>query len=143
TLEAHLALPERERLPGGDSQLPLDRIEPGHGLGHGVLDLQPRVHLHEVELAAIEQELDGARTHVADLARDHERRGAQPLAQRLGEPRRRRLLDELLMAALRRAVALAQVYEIAAAVGEHLHPDLTQRGPITLQEAHHAADRNL
>src|SRR5207245_9816477 len=101
TLSLHdalpISLPERQRLPGGDSQLPLDQIEPSHSLGHGVLHLQPRVHLHEVELAAIEQELDGARAHVADLARDHERRGAQPLAQRPRQPARRRLPDELLM----------------------------------------------
>ena len=40
---------ERQRLAGGDAELPLDQIEPGDRLGHRMLDLQPRVHLHEPE----------------------------------------------------------------------------------------------
>jgi hypothetical protein len=45
------ALPvlQRQRLAGGDAQLPLDQVEPGDHLGDRVLDLQARVHLHEVE----------------------------------------------------------------------------------------------
>ena len=43
-------LAERQRLPRGDAELPLDQVEPGDELGDGVLDLQARVHLHEEEL---------------------------------------------------------------------------------------------
>ena len=50
----------------GDGQLLLDDIDAGHHLGHGMFDLQPGVHLQEVEVArAIEQELDGAGVAVA------------------------------------------------------------------------------
>ena len=72
---------ERQRLAGGDAELPLDQVEAGDRLGHRVLDLQPRVHLHEVEGAVrLEQELDragalvGDRSHGGDALR---RRGAR------------------------------------------------------------------
>ena len=55
-----------ERLAAGDAQLQFDQIEPGDRLGDGMLDLQPRVHLHEIELAAaIEQEFQRAGALIA------------------------------------------------------------------------------
>ena len=45
----HRGLAEREGQPGGHRQLQAHEVEPGHQLGHAVLDLQPRVHLEEVE----------------------------------------------------------------------------------------------
>ena len=36
-------------LAGGDAELPFDEIEAGDRFGHRMLDLQPRVHLHEPE----------------------------------------------------------------------------------------------
>ena len=61
-----LLLAQRQRLAGGDAQLPLDQVQPGDRLGHRVLDLQPRVHLDEVEAARlVEQELDRAGVLVA------------------------------------------------------------------------------
>ena len=44
-----LVLGLRQRLAGRDAQLPLHQIEAGDHLGHRMLDLQARVHLHEVE----------------------------------------------------------------------------------------------
>ena len=43
---------QRQRLAGGDAQLPFDQVEAGDHLGDRMLDLQPRVHLHEVERAS-------------------------------------------------------------------------------------------
>ena len=60
----------RERLAGGDPQLGLHEVDVGDLLGHGVLDLDPRVHLDEVVVAVgAEQELHGAGVAVADLGR--------------------------------------------------------------------------
>ena len=55
---------------GGDVQLQLDEVEAGDRLGHGVLDLQARVDLHEGEAAAggLVEELDRAGVAVAGLA---------------------------------------------------------------------------
>src|SRR5206468_1590507 len=66
---------ERERLAPRNANLPLHEIDAGHHLGDRMLDLQPRVHLEEIEAAVfVEQELDGARVRVADPFR-HRRRG--------------------------------------------------------------------
>ena len=42
-----------EALAVGDGELQFDQVEPGGLLGHRVLDLQPGVHLQEVELAVL------------------------------------------------------------------------------------------
>ena len=52
-------------LARGDADLPGDEVEPGHELGDRVLHLQPGVHLQEVELAVLVEELDRAGVVVA------------------------------------------------------------------------------
>ena len=44
-----VALREGQALARGDAELPLDEVEPGHRLGDRMLDLQPGVHLEEIE----------------------------------------------------------------------------------------------
>ena len=64
-----------EPLAARDPDLPLHEVDAGHHLGDRMLDLQPRVHLEEVERAVlVEQELDRAGVGVADGARDRGRR---------------------------------------------------------------------
>ena len=66
-----LVLAERQRLAGGDSELPLDQVDPGDRLGDRMLDLQPRIHLDEVEFPGLQpvrsvgDELDGAGAAIA------------------------------------------------------------------------------
>ena len=48
-VERHCVLRQRQLLAGGDAELPFDQIEAGDRFGHRMLDLQPRVHLHEPE----------------------------------------------------------------------------------------------
>jgi hypothetical protein len=78
-----------------------------------VLDLDARVHLEEEVIAGLrgQQALDGAGTAVLDGLGGVDGDLADPRAQLLVDDplRRRRLLDELLVAALDRAVALAEV----------------------------------
>ena len=114
---AELALRQRQRLAGRDAQLPLDQVEPGDHLGDRMLDLQARVHLHEVEAAVrMGDELDRAGADVADrLAPPRPRRGPSPRGARRVMPGRGRLLEHLLVAALHRAVALEQVDAVADA----------------------------
>ncbi len=57
-----LVLLPRQPLAGGDPELPLDEVDPGHELGHRMLDLESGVHLDEVErvgVVARDDELDG------------------------------------------------------------------------------------
>jgi hypothetical protein len=100
-----------------------------------VLDLQAGVHLEEVELAVLVQELDGAGVDVAAGLGDLDGRLAHRLADLVGEQRRRALLDELLVAALGRAVALAHPDGVAVGVGEDLHLDVARPGEVALDVA--------
>ena len=62
--QTEVALRHRQRQPGGDANLLFHEIDAGHFLGDRVLDLDARVHLHEVKLAVLEEELDRAGVHV-------------------------------------------------------------------------------
>ena len=114
-----------ERLTRGDPQLLAHQVEPGDLLGDGVLHLQPRVHLEEVVGAvAGQQTLDGARVGVADRPGRVDPDPPDRLAQLRRDHRRRRLLHDLLMAPLDRAVPLPQVHHRPVLIGQHLHLDV-------------------
>ena len=88
----------------------LDDVHAGDLLGHGVLDLQARVHLHEIELAVlVEQKFDRAGVLIAGRpgrrappARTLRARGSVSC----GEGRD---LDQFLVAALNGTVTLEQM----------------------------------
>ena len=126
-VELHVGLLELELLAGGDADHLLDQIDAGDELGDGVLDLQAGVHLQEEERAVLAgDELDGAGAVVADGLGQRDRLLAHGLA-RLGiEQRRGRLLDDLLVAALDGAFALAQVDDVAVLVAQHLDLDVAR-----------------
>ena len=124
-VEAHLFLGERQLLAGRDLELPGHEILAGDRLGDGMLDLQARVHLEEIERAvAGQQELDRAGAAIADGLGGRDRCRAHAFAQIGIDGRRGRLLDHLLVAALDRAVALAEMDDVAVRVGEDLDLDV-------------------
>ena len=114
-----------------------------------MLDLQPGVHLDEEELVGGgvgDEELDGPGALVCDAARDLAGGLADACAGRAGwierrEQRRRRLLDDLLVPALQRALALAQMDRRARAVGEHLHLDVARAFDEPLEQQGVVAER--
>ena len=120
----HLVLGDRERLAGGDPDLLADDVDAGDHLGHAVLDLDAGVHLEEEVVVADLHALDGAGAAVVDRLGGVGGDLADPLAHLLVDVRRGRLLDQLLVAALDRAVALAEVDDVAVAVGEDLDLDV-------------------
>ncbi len=109
-----------------------------------MLDLQPRVHLDEEELVGAvggDEELDGSRAAVV-----HARRGSAggrtEACARLGiHHGRRRLFDDLLVPALQRALALAQMDDGAVRVGEHLHLDVARALDQALEQQGVVAER--
>ena len=126
-MQLHVRLLDRQRLAGGDADHLLDEIDAGDQLRHGMLDLQPRVHLQKEEaLVLAHDEFHRAGAVVID--RFCQRHGllAHLAAGRLVEQRRRRLLDDLLVAALDRAFALAQINHVAMLVAEHLDFDVAR-----------------
>src|SRR5260370_10888470 len=126
-------LREGQRLAGRHAQLRGHQVEAGNFFGDRMLDLQPRVHLEEVEAALrVHEELERTRIDVSDGARARDRGIRQPALGLRLEVRRRRLLHELLMPPLDRALALVQVDDAALRVAEDLHLDVARRLEIAL-----------
>ena len=134
TLCPDLVLAQRQRLAGGDADLPFDEIEPGHRLGHRMLDLQPRIHLNEIKAFFRRHEFDGAGAGIVDRPRRGDPRLSHRPPPRRVEPGRRRLFNHLLMAALDRTVALEQVDRVAVPVGEDLDFDVPRPCQIFLDQ---------
>ena len=133
TSERDLLLGQRQLVAGGDLKLPGDEIKPGNFLRYRVLDLQPRVHFDEPEAivaqsaASISDELDGTGADIADRARSFDRRSSHSGAQPLAHSGRRRFFDHLLVAPLQRAVTLAEMDDVAVAIGKDLDLDVARR----------------
>ncbi len=130
----------RKRHAVGHQELEPHQVEAGDELGDGMLDLEPGVDLQEGEAPVGEdEELDGAGVDVADGARRGHRRRPQLGAPLRGDDRGRALLDDLLVAALDRALALEEMHHGAVRVTEDLHFDvagashvgLDEHGPVT------------
>ena len=115
-------------LARSDAQLLAHDVDAGDELGHGMLDLQPRIQLDEVELAlGREQELERACVAVADRLAGALRCGFHRFARIRRQCRRRRLLNQLLVAPLDRALALTEREDVAVLVAKHLNLDVPGR----------------
>ena len=126
-LAGDLVLREGERLAGGDTDHLLDEIQPGDAFGDRVLDLQPGVHLEEVEaLVLADDEFHRSGRLVAHRLGQRDRLLAHRLARGLVEESARRLLDHFLVASLDRALALPQVDAVAVRIAEHLDLDVAR-----------------
>ena len=100
-----------------------------------MLDLEPRVHLEEIEVAVRpDDELHGAGASVAHGLRERHSLCAHCRARLLVQERRRRLLQDLLVAPLDGAFALAEMDDVSVRVGEHLDLDVTRLRNELLQE---------
>ena len=131
--EAHVLLRDRQRRPGGDLDLLVDEVDAGDHLGDGMLDLDARVHLDEIELAVLVEELDRADADIAELGHRAGDDSADLFALLGVEGGGGAFLPHLLVAALQRAIALAEVDGAALAVAEHLDLDMARLGEIFLE----------
>ena len=96
-------------------------------LGYRVLDLDAGVDFEEVEVAlVVEQELERARVGVLHRAGGIDDDAAQLAAHLLGHRDRRPFFEQLLMAALDRALALAEVDNRAVMIAQHLKLDMAR-----------------
>ena len=118
----HVRLAKAQLLATRHPQLFLHQIDAADHLAHRMLHLDAGIHLEEVKLfgAFVVDELDSARADIADASGKSGASLAEIVTQGGGEGRRRRLLDQLLVAALQRAVALADVNQVAMGIAEHL-----------------------
>src|SRR5262249_23748077 len=114
-------------LPRRQANLRLDQVYVGDHLRHRMLDLDARVHLDEIELPLlIPQELYGSGVAVADLFHGLHHSRPELLAGCSIDCRRRRFLNQLLVPALDRAFALAQVHDISLTVAQYLESDVAR-----------------
>jgi hypothetical protein len=117
----------RQGAPGGQGDLGAHQIDAGDLFGDRVLHLQPGVGLDEHErsvgVGVVHEKFHGAEVVVAGVAGQGERgvdeAGALPAQGRAG-----RQLDQLLVAALQRALPLPQVADVAGPVAENLHLEM-------------------
>ena len=125
--ERDVLLLEAQQVACRHFQLQRDQVEAGHFLGHRMLDLQSGVHFEKIEFARlVEQEFDGAGADIVDRLRRLDRRRAHLRAQFRRHHRAGRFLDHLLVAALHRTVALAEMDGVAVAVGKDLDLDMAR-----------------
>ena len=124
-----------QALAAGHPQLPLDQIQAGDHFSHRMLDLQPGIHLHEVEGAAgIHDEFDRTGADIADRAGRRHCGLSHGAALGFAQPGRRGFFDDLLMASLHRAVALEEIDGVAVHVGKHLNLDMARAGGVFLDQ---------
>src|SRR5690242_10791022 len=98
----NIALLEREVGPCGDADLLKDQVNIGDRFGHRMLDLNPRVHLDEIEFAALVEKFDGPDAEIRNLAHRLGDDFADLVAGTGVERRRGAFLPYLLMPPLKR-----------------------------------------
>ena len=109
-----------------------------------MLDLKPRIHLEEIEVAIlVDDELDGAGGIVADGLGERHRLRPHRRAGLGVDERAWRLFDHLLVAALDRAFALAEMDDVAVLVAKHLDLDVARLLDIFLDEHAVVAEARL
>ena len=131
--------------PLGDEDLRLHDVDSRHLFGDGVLDLNPRIDLDEIELArvGIDQEFDRSRVLVTEFPADGERRRAQLVAKFRLEGGSRRDFDDLLMASLDRAVSLIEMDEVAVQVAQKLNLDMAGPRDVLFEKNVRGAESDL
>ena len=101
-----------------------------------MLDLKAGVHLQEEELASvrIDDEFHRSRTVVRDMPGESQGGFMQATTSVVRQVRRGSLFEQFLVAALRRAVACAEVDDIAVLVADHLHLDMAGTLDVALDD---------
>ena len=133
TADDDVILSQGQWIAGGDFELELDQVDARDHLRHRVLHLDARVHLDEVVLTfnIVEHELHRAGIAVTDLLAQRDGGLGETFPQLVIEDGRRRLLDQLLIASLRRAVPLTQMHR-GLPIGHDLDLDVPDIGEVPL-----------
>ncbi len=139
--KSNVVLGDGERRAGRNLDLLVDNVDAGDHLRDRMLDLHPRVHLDEEELPVLIEELDRASPDIAQFSHRLGDNPADALALLGVEGRGGALLPDFLVAALKRAVALAKMNGVALRVAEHLNLDVARLGEIFLEIDGIAAER--
>ena len=115
-----VALTVAQLLSSSDANLFLHEINAGHHFRDRVLNLNARIHFNEIELACFIEKFESTRTTVTNLAAGLSAAVADFFDQLARNTGRWRFFDYFLMAALHRAVALAQPDRILEFISQYL-----------------------
>ena len=127
---------DTQLLAAGDAELLAHQVDAGGFFGDGVFDLQAGIDLQEGNQAVRADEVfHRARAVVTGLAADGLRGGVDALALSVCKERCRRLLHELLKAALQRAIAGAHDDDVAVLIRQHLGLHVAGLIQVALHEA--------
>ena len=129
----HVFLLQAQRFSGSDPDLLLHQVHAGEHLRHGVLYLDARVHLYEVELIALDEKLHGTSVRVPGLPGQPDRGLRHLLSNLRAYAWRRGLLQNLLAAALHRTLALVEVDHVSLVIAYDLHLHVPGRDEQLLQ----------
>ena len=122
-----VGLLDRQRLARRHHDLLAHDVDARDHFGDRMLDLHAGVHLEHVEvLLGIHQKLDGCRAGILRAGDECGRAFADLLALGGIDARSRRLLNELLVAALARAVALEEMHGVAMLVADGLNLEMAR-----------------
>src|SRR5205085_6153590 len=136
-------LPKTELFARRDADLLLHEVDAGHHFRYGVLDLDARVHLDEEELGVLVEKFERADAAVTDLAACIDTALADLLAHLRRYVWSRRLLHDLLVAPLQRAVPLPEMHGVLVRVGEHLDLHMARPLEILLEIDHWVREGRL
>src|SRR5512147_1057023 len=139
--KTNVALSEAERNSRRYPHHLANEIQAADHFGYRMLDLQSRVHLDEVELAALVEELERADAAVAQADRRFGREPPDAGTCLAFECWGGRLLEHLLVTSLQRAIAFAKMHHGAVKVGENLHFDMSRLHQALLEVEFAVAER--
>ena len=118
----------------GNPQVKRDKVQPGDRFGDGMFHLNARVHLKEEILATRDQKFDRAQPAIVQRFAQAHRVACDVVQKRSGQTPGRGFLDDLLVAALKRAIAFEQVNHMPLSVTCDLHFDMAGLGQETFQQ---------
>ena len=120
-----------ERSTSCDAQLRAHEIDARHLFRYRVLDLQARVRFDEDERAlaagaCVQKKFKRPEASKSGCVSQARSGSVHVLAERVGETRSRRNLDQFLIAALERALAFEEVRDVTRTVTDDLHFDVAR-----------------
>ncbi len=120
TAHFNLALGKRQLLAGSHHDLRLHDIDARHHFSDRMLHLNTGVHFNKVELTVFVEEFEGSRSAITDLLAGIDATFPDAFNQLAVDARRGGLFQHLLVTALHRAIALAEVHRVLVLVREDL-----------------------
>ena len=131
-IDGQIVLGKGHRQPFGHANLFAHQIDAKDRLGHRMFHLKAGVHFDEIELAILIEEFDRARADVVDIGHRVGTDLTDPRAFLFGDRGAGGLFENLLVAALQRAVALAQMDRVALTIPKDLNLNVARGGEVFL-----------